>query len=179
MTARQIPNLITGLRLLLTPLLVLLLVNESFLAALLLFAVMGVSDALDGFLAKHYGWHSWLGTFLDPAADKAMQISSFITLGWLQLLPAWLVMLVILRDVIIVAGAAAYRLLIGALEINPSRISKINTFMQIILVLAVILFQFIEPPPWMLPLLIVLTTITTVVSGLDYIIEWSKRYGDQ
>lgn len=179
MIARQIPNLITGLRLLLVPPLLLLLINRQFLAALILFAMMGVSDALDGFLAKYYGWHSRLGSYLDPMADKVMQISSFIALGWLQLLPVWLVALVILRDVVIVCGAVAYRLLVGALEISPSLISKVNTFMQIVLVLAVILFQLVPQPDWALPLLIALTALTTIVSGLDYVLEWSRRYGAQ
>jgi cardiolipin synthase len=96
----DIPNIITVFRFLLVPPLVLLLLNHQYGAALIVFGVAGFSDALDGFLAKRYGWSSRMGALMDPLADKLLLVSSFVTLGWLGWIPLWLVALVILRDVI-------------------------------------------------------------------------------
>jgi len=99
-TRRDIPNLITAFRFLLVPPVVFLLLSSRFGEALVIFAIAGFSDALDGFLAKHYGWASRLGAALDPLADKLLLVSAFIALGWLELIPVWLVVIVILRDIV-------------------------------------------------------------------------------
>ncbi|MDE2089174.1 MAG: CDP-alcohol phosphatidyltransferase family protein, partial [Gammaproteobacteria bacterium] len=108
MTRRDLPNLISVLRMLLVLPVVALLMTEHYREALLLFGLAGLSDALDGFLAKRYGWTSRLGAVLDPLADKILLVSSYIALGWLRLLPLWLVAAVIVRDLVIVIGAAVY-----------------------------------------------------------------------
>lgn len=172
---KQIPNFITGLRLFLVPFMMWLLLEERYLLALGVFALMGVSDAMDGFLAKRYGWKTRLGEFLDPVADKTMLVSAFVALGWSGLVPAWLVILIIVRDVVILGGAAAYHLLTRQLHMAPTIISKMNTFAQIVLVLAVILDQLMNIPTPIVQIFIALTLITTVASGFGYVIEWSGR----
>lgn len=121
---RDIPNLITGLRILLVAPFLWLLLKEHYGAALVLFAVAGVSDALDGFLAKYYGWTSELGGILDPIADKLLLLGAILALGWLHELPGWLVMLVLVRDALIVGGAISYHLMIARFQAAPLMISK-------------------------------------------------------
>jgi cardiolipin synthase len=152
-----------------------LLLESKFLAALGVFAMMGISDGLDGFLAKRYSWRTSLGEFLDPLADKTMLVSAFVTLGYLALIPFWLVSLIIVRDIIILTGALAYHLMTHRLRMAPSIISKFNTLAQIVLVLAVVFNQIVSLPPLVLTSLIGLTLFTTVASGLGYVIEWSAR----
>lgn len=173
---RDIPNLITGLRILLVPPFLWLLLQERYEAALLLFVIAGISDALDGFLAKYFGWTSELGGLLDPIADKLLLIGAILTLGWLSELPVWLVVLVILRDAIIVVGAISYHLMIGRVRASPLLISKLNTFMQLTLVFAVIVHYGMVPlPSWLLAGLIYLTALTTGWSGAAYVWQWGRR----
>ncbi len=177
MLARDIPNIITAGRFLLVPPTLLLLLDERYLWALALFAVAGLSDALDGFLAKHYGWSSRLGAIMDPLADKLLLDSVFITLAWLGDLPVWLVAAIIVRDLIIVGGAVAYHFLIGSYEMAPSIISKLTTFSQIVLVLVVLaayggLIALSEP---LLNGLEVVVLALTVVSGASYVWSWGRR----
>ena len=108
MKARDLPNLISFARILLSLPIVWLLYEREFSYALILFAVAGFSDGLDGFLAKHFHWQSHLGGLLDPLADKALLMSSFLVLGGLGLIPIWLVILVIFRDLTIMGGALYY-----------------------------------------------------------------------
>ena len=172
---RFIPNIITIARLSAVPLLVWWLFDGQYYNALALFLLMGISDALDGYLAKSFDWKTTLGAYLDPAADKAMLLSAYITLGALNLLPHWLVFLVILRDVALLSGALSYMTTTRKLDIKPTLISKLNTFVQIVLVLAVIYDQLNNVPILLLQILIALTVLTTVASGLDYTIEERSR----
>ena len=136
---------------------------------------MGLSDALDGYLAKTFNWKTTLGAYLDPAADKVMLICAYITLGALDLLPHWLVLAVIMRDVALLAGALSYVTSTRRLEIQPSLISKFNTFVQIILVLAVIYSQIGAFPVIVIQTLVGLTFFTTVASAYDYLAEERSR----
>lgn len=176
MKPRDIPNVITAFRFLLVPPVVLLLLQDRFAAALVVFGVAGFSDALDGFLAKHYGWQSRLGGLMDPLADKLLLVSSFVTLGWLGLIPLWLVALVILRDLVIVAGAVFYNLRVEQLEAEPTMVSKLNTTAQIFLVLAVIFSLGVRAIPalW-IDILLYSVLVTTLWSGLDYVWIWGRR----
>jgi len=175
-TREDLPNLITVFRFLLVPPIVLLLLNHYYSEALLVFAVAGFSDALDGFLAKRYGWASRLGGLLDPLADKLLLVSAFVALGWLGLIPAWLVVLVILRDLVIVSGAAIYHVRIEQLDAVPSLVSKLNTFTQILLVLAVIFMQAVqELPALWVDILLYSVLVTTLWSGFDYVWTWSRK----
>lgn len=174
MNRRDIPNLISGLRILLVFPIVWALLTQQFTLALWLFAIAGVSDALDGFLAKHYGWESVLGSFLDPVADKFLLVLSYIALAWIQVLPLWLVATVLIRDVVIVSGAIAYRFRVGPFEGKPTLLSKFNTLMQILLVLAVVAAQqvFTELQMWM-SWMVLVVMFTTISSGLDYVVRWT------
>lgn len=173
---RDIPNVITVFRFLLVPPVVILLLQERFTAALIVFGVAGFSDGLDGFLAKRYDWRSRLGSILDPLADKLLLVSSFVTLGWLGLIPAWLVLLVILRDLVIVAGATFYHMRIEQFDAEPSVASKLNTATQILLVLAVLFSFGIQTVPVILmDVLLYSVLATTLWSGFDYVWTWGQR----
>ena len=176
MKASDLPNIITFVRFLLVPPVVLLLLNHRYDAAMLVFALAGFSDALDGYLAKRYHWTSRLGALLDPLADKLMLVSGFVALAWLGLIPPWLVGLIILRDVVIVTGAIVYHMRIEKLEAAPSVVSKVNTLAQILLVLAVMFSQAIqELPSFWMDVLIYGVLLTTLWSGLDYVWTWGRR----
>ncbi len=176
MTRSDIPNLVTALRIVLVAPVAWLLVRHEFLPALTLFFVAGFSDAVDGFLAKRYGWTSRLGALLDPLADKLLLVACYAALTLIGLLPVWLLLLVVLRDVVIVAGAVVYNFRIERLEAQPTVISKLNTLLQILLVLLVIVQQIFPSlsTDWNRAL-IYAVTLSVLWSGLDYVITWSRR----
>ena len=152
------------------------MLSDEFYTALVLFAVAGFSDALDGFLAKHYHWQSRLGSILDPLADKLLLVASFATLTGLGLLPAWLLWLVLGRDVLIVVGGLAYHYIVGKFELLPLWSSKINTLLQIILVLMVI-FQAsgLVDAQHVITIAIWLVVASIINSGSEYVIVWGLR----
>ena len=173
----SIPNLISGLRLLAVIPVAWLLHTQHYGEALIVFTIAGASDGVDGLLAKRCGWTTTLGKYLDPLADKTLLVVTYVILGTEGLVPLWLVVLVIARDVIIMGGALTYRLVLQNLEIAPSRVSKVNTFLQIVLVLGVMLNQ-VYPSSYgalLIHLLILVTAVTTAVSGANYIVEWAHK----
>jgi len=181
---RDIPNLITGLRILLVVPVLGLLLQEHYALGLLLFFVAGLSDGVDGYLAKRFGWTSRLGSLLDPIADKLLLMGTVLALGWQGHLPAWLVLLVVLRDVVILGGALVYHYWVEPLQARPSRISKLNTLNQLALVLAIICDLGIRPlPDALLTILLYATALTTLWSGVGYSWQWGaqalKRRGRQ
>ncbi len=176
MKREDIPNLISVLRIFFSIPIIWVLLEHQFGIALILFTIAGISDGLDGYLAKHYHWESQLGGLLDPLADKILLVSSFLCLGWLGLIPIWLVMLVLLRDLVIVTGALIYHFRVTHLDAEPSMISKLNTLIQILLVLAVVLDEgWFTLEPFLIYGLIWLTLATTVLSGVHYVWVWSRR----
>jgi cardiolipin synthase len=159
---------------------VIALLEHAFSTALVLFAIAGFSDALDGFLAKHFHWESRLGSILDPLADKLLLVASFESLAWLGLIPMWLLWMVLARDVIIVLGALAYHYLIGQFALLPLWSSKINTALQIILVLLVILEQqWFEQLNLVTSLTTWLVMASVINSGSEYMIVWGLRAWQQ
>jgi cardiolipin synthase (CMP-forming) len=175
-TRRDIPNLISLARFALVVPVVALLVAERYTGALVLFALAGISDGLDGYLAKRYGWTSRVGAILDPLADKALLVSTYLALGWLGLLPLWLVAAVIVRDIVIIGGAAAYHYRIGRFDLTPLRISKLNTLLQIALALLVVFGQeLVAIPPALLMLFVYVVLVSTLISGLAYVWVWGRR----
>jgi cardiolipin synthase len=176
MQARDIPNIITVFRFLLVPPMVWAMLHDRFGLALILFGVAGLSDAVDGYLAKHYRWTSRLGALMDPLADKLLLVSAFITLGWLGWIPVWLVALVILRDLVIVAGAIIYHVVVEQVTMEPSMVSKLNTFTQILLVLAVMFSRAVQELPvlWV-DVLQYSVLATTIWSGIGYVWTWGRR----
>ena len=176
MKRSDIPNLITVIRILLVVPVGWALLQQQYLLALVLFFVAGASDGLDGFLAKQFGWTSRLGAILDPLADKALLVTCYAALAWVGLLPVWLLALVVARDLVIVAGAVVYNFHIERLEAAPTLISKLNTLLQILLVLVIITQQLNDwfAPVWVTAL-IYAVTVSVVWSGLDYVITWGRR----
>jgi cardiolipin synthase len=176
MQARDIPNLITVFRFLLVTPVVWAMLDDRFGLALLLFGIAGLSDAIDGYLAKRNNWSSRLGAILDPLADKLLLVCAFVTLGWLGLIPLWLVALIILRDIIIVTGALVYHYKVEKITMEPSMVSKLNTFTQILLVFTVMFSRGIQalPDTW-IDVLLYAVLVTTVWSGLGYIWTWGRR----
>ncbi|HWU51747.1 MAG TPA: CDP-alcohol phosphatidyltransferase family protein [Tahibacter sp.] len=174
---RHIPNLLTVLRMLLTVPLAWLLRDGRYDAALLIALIAGFSDALDGYLAKRFSWQSRLGGLLDPVADKLLLVVCFVGLAEVGALPWWLALLVIGRDAVIVAGAIAYHNLVGPLTAEPSRLSKLTTALQILLILAVLLHlsRFAEWPQWFNVGLLTAVAAATLGSGIDYVVRWSIR----
>ena len=173
---RHIPNLICLIRIaLIVPLLQAMVAGEQA-RILVLFSIAAVSDGLDGYLAKRFQWTSDLGRFLDPMADKLLLMSVFITAAWLDIAPWWVATVAVARDLVIGFGALVFRLWFGPLRGRPTVISKINTGMQILYLLAVILASATQlPPREVIDALAVVMVITTVASGADYVLRFMRR----
>ena len=174
---RHLPNTLTVLRMALVVPLAWMIRETRYDEAVVVAAIAGLTDALDGFLAKRFRWQSWLGGVLDPIADKLMLVACFVTLGLVGAHPDWLTGLVVGRDVVIVAGAVAWHNLIGRIHAQPTRLSKLTTVVQIVYVLAQLLHlsHWLDLPPRLLEALIVLTAILTAASGLQYVVVWSRK----
>lgn len=176
MKLATVPNLICVLRIALTVPIVLLLAEERYLETLVLFAIAAASDMLDGYLAKTFGWTSELGKVLDPLADKLLLVSVFITLAWLALVPAWLAVAAVARDIVIGVGAGVYKWLFGPLEGQPTAASKLNTLVQLVFVIAVVWGEaFPQFPGWIIVGLGALVLVTTFVSGFDYVQAYVRK----
>lgn len=151
------------------------LLRGELVVALSLFLAAAASDLADGYLAKRFGWQTTIGGILDPAADKLLLATAFIVLAVLHLVPPWMTATAVARDLIIVLGAIAYRWCLGPITAHPSVISKVNTLCQAFYILCVIgREQFAVPPAWALLALGAATFVTTVISGMDYVL----RYGE-
>jgi cardiolipin synthase len=173
---RQLPNVITTIRILLVVPIAVALIQHRFELTIVLFGAAAFSDAADGFLAKRFGWQSELGAVLDPIADKLLMATVFVTLAYLKLVPFWLMAAAIARDIIIVVGALLYRVCLGPLSVRPSAVSKFNTLCQAGFILAVVGREgFAVPPEWALVLLGALTFVTIVISGMDYVLIYGRR----
>lgn len=152
------------------------LAEHEYLTALALFMIAGASDGLDGYLAKRFNWTSELGKLLDPLADKLLLVTVFVESAWMGLVPWWLTSAVVARDVLIALGALAYKLLIGPLRGRPTVYSKINTLMQLLYPVTLLLHAALNfPPHEILDALAILVFITTVISGLNYMTVFARR----
>ena len=174
----SIPNLITLARILLVPVVVWAIASNQMLFAFLLFAAAGVSDAVDGFLAKRFNMTSELGAYLDPLADKVLIVSIYISLGIADVLPRWLVILVVSRDLLIVGGVLLAWLIRRPVDVKPHPVSKANTAAQLLLVglvLASLGFGF--DAGWGLTLLIAAVTVLSLLSVAVYLREWVRHMG--
>jgi cardiolipin synthase len=139
-----------------------------------------VSDGLDGYLAKRFNWTSEIGKFLDPLADKLLLVTVFVESAWLGLVPWWLTAAVVARDVMIGLGALVFRLWFGPLRGRPTVISKINTAAQLLYLTAVMANAAVSlPPREVLDALALLTFVTTVLSGLHYVVTFTRRAWSQ
>ena len=171
-----LPNLITLARLLAVPVTVYLLLVGSYQNAFWLFVAAGVSDAVDGIIAKRFNAASEVGAYLDPLADKALLVGIYITLGVLNHVAIWLVILIVFRDFLIIGGAILFHTLTQQLTMEPLMVSKTNTTAQILLASAVLAeLGFGLSIGGLVHVLIYVTTATTVVSGAAYVIKWGHR----
>ena len=176
LSLRQLPNAICVVRILLVWPIVMLMLDGKYQMALAVVIIAGASDGVDGFLAKQFGWQTRLGGLLDPIADKLLLICLFLTLTWLGLTPLWLTLVVLGRDLVILAGAVAFNFLVRKVHGEPSKISKLNTFIQLIYVFSILSLEAFAWPPAIVPLLMgAAVLVTSVVSGLDYVLTWSQR----
>jgi len=173
---RHLPNLITGLRLILAAPVVWLLLQGRYLEAFVLFAVAGASDLVDGFLARCFGWTSRLGSILDPLADKSLVVGTLLVLGLRGDVPLWLVTLAVGRDVMLIGLAVGYHYLIEPLKPEPLLSSKLNTVLQLTLI-ATALFSkaVVQLPDALLVLLVYGSGLTTLWSGCAYLWVWGRR----
>jgi cardiolipin synthase (CMP-forming) len=172
----SIPNIITLGRILLVPIIIWAIASEQMALAFAVFVVAGVSDAVDGFLAKRFNMTSELGALLDPLADKALLVSIYIALGIWGAMPHWLVILVVSRDFMIVAAVMVSWLFDKPVAMKPSMVSKLNTVAQVglaALVLASLGFDF-KPTPYDL-ILMGLVTLFTLSSVSLYLVEWVRH----
>lgn len=171
----NVPNLITLSRLMSVPLMIWLIASERFGTAFCVFAGAGVSDALDGFIAKRFNCRTRLGALLDPAADKALLSSVYVSLGIAELLPNWLVILVVFRDVTIIGGFVLLQTIAAPRKFDPLFISKFNTLMQIALIGYVLGRLGIGLRDGLVTgILVWLTAVTTVLSGMSYLVRWAR-----
>ncbi|KOR33461.1 CDP-alcohol phosphatidyltransferase [Achromatium sp. WMS3] len=173
---QYIPNCLSIMRILLAFPVGFLLLKQEYGWTLAIFILAGISDGLDGFLAKRFGWQSRLGGILDPLADKVLFIVAFLILGILGLIHTWLVIAAIIRDLIIMSGAIFYQLIIEEIQPAPSRLSKLNTILQTLLVILVIIDAgiytlpriFLDSLQWIL-------LVTLILSGSHYVFLWGHR----
>lgn len=173
---RHLPNLITGLRFLLIPLLVALLLEHRYVAAFAVFIVSAISDLADGLIARHWNLRTRLGAIADPLADKMTMLAVTLVLAVQALVPVWLATAIVVRDLVIVAGAVAFHFIVGRVEMAPSLLSKFNTVLEFSVLSALLAdaAQAIEVTAW-LPPLFTLMMITLVGSGAHYVWVWGRR----
>jgi cardiolipin synthase len=175
----SIPNLITLGRILLVPVVVWAIASGEMLFAFILFMVAAISDAVDGFLAKRFGMTTELGAYLDPLADKVLIVSIYVTLGINGIIPRWIVILVVSRDIMIVGAVLLSWLVDRPVTVKPLAVSKFNTAAQITyacLVLASFGFGF--DAEWLLTLVMALVAVLTLLSVGFYVAEWVRHMNE-
>jgi cardiolipin synthase len=175
MSLSWLPNAISIMRIFLILPILMLFVNDEFGWALGLFLIAGLSDGVDGYLAKKYHWDTRLGAFLDPAGDKLLVAWSYGTLAFLGHIPVWLAVVVIFRDVVIVAGSFMYHYLVRRLDGEPTRISKLNTALEFVfLVFVMSKAGYGWPDDITIIVLGASVLVTVVISGYDYVWNWVR-----
>ena len=170
----NIPNIITLCRLILVPMCVYLILESRLTAALFVFALAGVSDGIDGFLARYLNQKTALGAFLDPLADKMLLVSSFITLSLKGFIPFWLTLVVVARDTMILSGILRLWLSGIRFEIKPRVLSKLTTFLQLVSVFLTLLFADAFHVEQARSIAFVATFFFTLFSGIEYLIVGLK-----
>jgi cardiolipin synthase len=172
----NIPNILTAFRILLIPVIIDLILQKNYVIALWFFLLAAVSDALDGFIARRFNMCTRLGAMLDPLADKLMIVTAVLALFRLGLVPVWVMMAIVCRDIVILVGAIAWRLRIGRIEMAPIIVSKVNTFFQVTMIFLVLSHaaEMIEIASWF-SLLFLLVFITSLTSGIQYVLVWGKK----
>ncbi len=172
----NVPNIITLIRLGLVPAMAYYLADEAYEIALPIFLVAALSDLADGYIARKFKLVSTFGATLDPIADKLSMLVATVLLAWQSLLPIWLAVAIVARDIVIVVGAIAFILVRGHLDIAPTRLSKINTAIEfaVLLVVMATAAGWIEAGAWM-PIVFVIALTTVVASGAQYVWLWGRK----
>ena len=173
---RNLPNIITLARLCLVPLSVALITSQEWTWAFIIFVSAGLTDALDGWLAKHFHLETELGAYLDPLADKALLVSIYVALAFSREMPAWLAIVVVSRDIMIISAVLISFALVNPVKIRPLFVSKLNTALQISfagMVLASKAFQ-IDGGTWF-PASIIVVAALTLASAAAYLVQWLKH----
>ena len=171
-----IPNLLTLFRLILVPFVAWRLAVHDVHGAFWLFALAAVTDMLDGYLARRLNQRSVLGAWLDPIADKVMLLTTLTMLTWIELLPIWLLAVVVVRDLIVISGAEAFRRLTGGLDVQPTLSGKAATAMEFVLALLVLADIGLEwGADWIILPLAALTAGVVALSGLRYVWIWTGK----
>lgn len=175
----NLPNVITLIRIILVPVIISLVISREWSLAFILFIVAGLSDALDGFIAKRFGMTTELGATIDPLADKALLVSLYVALAFIRDIPPWLAILVVFRDIIIVAAVMVAWSLDKPLEIKPLIVSKVNTAVQIAFVAGVLASRaFAFDPGMLLQASAVLVGAMTLASGAAYLALWVRHMAE-
>lgn len=176
MTLMTLPNLITIVRTMLIPVIAYLLARQMFDEALILFALCAIGDLIDGHLARRWNQRTRFGAIADPLADKLTMLTVTLMLAAEGQLPGWFAVAVITRDIVIVFGALAFHFLVHEFEMAPTRLSKLNTALEFIVLTAVL----VNAAEWLdlsmlLPPAYVTVTATIAASGLNYVWVWGRR----
>lgn len=184
--AFSLPNLLSLLRMALVPLFIIAITRGAALEALLIFALAGVTDAFDGFIARFWNQQTALGAYLDPAADKLLLTSAYVTLtieafNPLLTIPLWVTILVIARDVLLVVAAISLSMAVGIKTFPPALISKLTTVMQVVAVVLVLIHLVWPGEPLRTVALasLYLVAALTVASGLNYVRLLNRRLAEQ
>ena len=172
----NVPNVLTGLRVLAAPLLAWFLMRGQYDYALYTFVLAAITDALDGFIARHFNQYTEFGAALDPLADKLITLTCMLILTFQGLVPLWLTLALVVRDSVIVAGAFAYHHLFGEIDIHPTWLGKLHTAMAFALFILVMAqaAHLIEASEWLMPSFIALL-ISCLASMTQYIVLWARK----
>ena len=175
-------NIITVVRLLFTPVIIWLIFSSYYYLGLIFFVLSGLSDALDGFIAKQFNQRTILGSYLDPVADKTLIVSSILALGYMGAIPSWLIILIVSRDLAILGAVIISWLVERSLKIEPIISSKINTFLQIFYIGLILLSlsskeEIIYLDIFILPTFSILIALSTLTSWFSYLILWLRSMG--
>jgi len=171
-----IPNIISIIRLAMVPYIVWTLLEGRLMLAFILFVVVGISDGVDGYIARKFNQRTELGAYLDPLADKTLLVTMFVALGYLEAIPQWLVIIVLTRDVLILAGVMVAFVIGNPIEIKPLFVSKANTAVQIVLVsLALAIPAFNLDLSSVQSMLVWICAVLTIASAFAYFAAWTRH----
>ncbi|HKI60456.1 MAG TPA: CDP-alcohol phosphatidyltransferase family protein [Mariprofundaceae bacterium] len=171
----NIPNILTLGRIIITPVIVYAILKGEPELALAMMIAAGITDMLDGAIARYFNQRTTVGAYLDPLADKLMLISTFVTLFIVNEVPLFLFLAVVFRDAIIVLGALAYEMVTHQLKMEPSMVSKVTTFMQIVCVVTLILDMAYPLTDTLIQTTVWATFIVTCISGIHYMLVWTRK----
>lgn len=177
---KHIPNILTLVRLILVIPVNYFLYYQNFYLVLILFSISAITDWIDGYLARLFQIESRFGSILDPVADKLLLLSTFIFLGWFELLPFWLIVVAVVRDIIIVTGAITYHYVFGKYHPSPLLSSKINTALQLAVVVLTLVMQLVNVPVFgVIQLILIYSVLVTSIASCSQYVIYSITRGWQ